>query len=140
MTFVRITEKERTLRLLTEWLSLSVCILIHVRSCNMILDTFERLNRSCKNLFKLFLYVTDVLLFGRIKGKVADRCNKRINTECDVSEKEICPGSGLKACRLERGMVDNNATNPSKEEGQQEANEVVVIHFKILLSYMLNIF
>ena len=46
----------------------------------------------------------------------------------------LYPGSGGVAFGLQRGVVDDQAADKAQEEGQQEANQLVVIHEYILLS------
>ena len=84
-------------------------------------------------LIQLSLEVTDVLCLAGIKGKVADRSNEGVDTQGDVSKNNVCEGSRLPTVGLKRGVVDDKATNPTKEEGKKETN-YVVIHRSELLS------
>ena len=76
----------------------------------------------------LALEVTDVLFLGRIKEKVADRSNEGVDTEGDGAENEVSPRSGGVAFGLEGGVVDDNAANPTEEEGKKETDELVVVN------------
>jgi hypothetical protein len=78
--------------------------------------------------YELFLYVTNVLFFGRIKEKVADGSNEAVDTESDVTENEVSPASGGVTFGLEAGVVDDDATDPTKEESEQETNYFVGIN------------
>ena len=78
--------------------------------------------------YELFLYVTNVLFFGRIKEKVADGSNEGIDTESNVTENEVSPASGGVTFGLEAGVVDDDATDPTKEESEQETNYFVGIN------------
>ena len=79
-------------------------------------------------MYQLCLEVADILFLIWIECKVADWSNETVDTKCDVTENEVSPGSGSEACGLKSSVVDDYATNPSEEECEQEANEVVVIH------------
>ena len=81
---------------------------------------------DCKSV----LLVTDVLILSGIEEEVADGSNEGVNTKSDVSEKEIRPRSGGKAFGLQLGVVDDDAADPTKEEGQQETDDVLGIHDK----------
>ena len=74
------------------------------------------------------LLVTDVLILSRIKEEVADRSYERVNTECDIAENEVKPCSGCESFGLKRCVVDNEASDPTKEKCQNKANDLVVIH------------
>ena len=73
------------------------------------------------------LLVADVLGLCGIEEKVADGCNQRINTECHVGKDKVCQSSGGVAFRLEAGMVDDKAADPTKEKRQKKTNEIVVV-------------
>jgi len=57
--------------------------------------------------------VANVLLFCRVKRKIADGSNQTVNSKGNHRKKEICSGSAGKAHRLELRMIDNDASNPS---------------------------
>lgn len=93
---------------------------------------------------KSVLDVTDVLFLGGIKEKVADGSNERINAEGDDAEEEVSQSSGGITFGLQRGVVDDKATDPTEEEGQQEADELVVVNGVVVhdvnrLSYNMHI-
>ena len=84
---------------------------------------------NCKVYFiRLTLYVTDVAGLRGIEGQVADGSNQRINVEGDVTQDEVQPGSGHPTLGLQRSAVDDDAADPTQEEGQQETYQFVVIH------------
>ena len=73
----------------------------------------------------------DVLFLGGIEGQVADSGNQAINTQGHYGQPEICTGSAGVALGLKLSVVDDNAANPTQEEGQQKTNEILVIHDKV---------
>jgi hypothetical protein len=81
---------------------------------------------------KSILFVTDILFLCRIKGKIADRCNQGVDSASNITQNDISPGSGRITLGLERGMVDDQAADPTQEKGQKKANEIVVVHFMSL--------
>ena len=81
---------------------------------------------------QLVLLVTDVLILSGIEEEVADRSNEGVNTHSDVGKKEICPGSRGEAFGLELGVVDDDASDETEEEGQQKADDVFVVHSMLL--------
>ena len=74
----------------------------------------------------LCLEVTDVAGLVGIECKVADRSNDHVNTTSDGTKYKVCKSSGLPTLGLERGVVDDKATDPTKEEGKKETNYIVV--------------
>ena len=76
----------------------------------------------------LVLLVTDVLFLIRIKSQVADGCNKSIDAESDDGKENVRSGSAGVSFRLQRGMVDDETTNPTQEESKQETNDIIVLH------------
>jgi hypothetical protein len=79
---------------------------------------------------RLVLLVADVLFLGGIEGQVADGSNENVNTAGDVTQNDVCTGSGGVSLGLEAGVIDDKAAEPTQEEGQQKANEsVVIFHF-----------
>ena len=81
---------------------------------------------------RLVLLVTDVLILGGIEEEVADSSNERINSEGEISEKEVSPRSRGEAFGLELGVVDDDASDETEEEGQQKADDVFVVHSMLL--------
>ena len=77
---------------------------------------------------KLVLLVADVSFLSGIESQVADGSDQGVDTAGDVTQNQVCPSSGGVACGLQGGVVDDQATDPAQEEGQQEANQIVVIH------------
>ena len=71
------------------------------------------------SLFKnnLVLLVTDVSIFCRVKRNVADRRYQRIDTEGEVCKEEVCPCARGKSFRLEGRVIDDEASDETKEEG-----------------------
>ena len=76
----------------------------------------------------LVLLVADVLFLSRIEEQVADRSDQTVNSPSNSGEENVAAGSGGVAFGLEGRVVDDQAADPTQEEGQQEANEIVVIH------------
>ena len=83
---------------------------------------------------ELVLLVADISFLGGIEGQVADGSNQGVDTEGQVGQNEVCPGSGGVALGLEGSVVDDEATNEAQEEGQQETNQVLITHYGVLLS------
>ena len=81
------------------------------------------------NIRSVFL-VTDVSCFSRIEYEVADGSNESIDTASDVAENEISESSGGVTFRLQGSVVDDKASDPTKEKCEKEANEFIVIHDK----------
>ena len=81
---------------------------------------------------QLVLLVADVLVLSGIEEEVADRSNEGVNTHSDVGKKEICPRSRGEALGLELGVVDDDASDETEEEGQQKADDVLVVHSMLL--------
>ena len=78
--------------------------------------------------FSLLVFeIADILFLGRIKEKVADRSNERINTQSKISKDEVRPSSGGVAFGLQRSVVDNQTADPTEEERQQETDQFGVI-------------
>ena len=85
----------------------------------------------------LTLEVTDVAFLAGVELEVADRCNEHVDTAGDATKEKVCKGSGLPSLGLKRGVVDDKATDPAKEESEKETNQVIVVHFYRLLSIKL---
>ena len=81
---------------------------------------------------KSVFFVSDVLYLCGIKEKIANGCNQTVDTKGDQGQENVRAGSGRIAFGLEAGVVDNQATNPSKEKGKQKTNEIVVLHVLFL--------
>ena len=64
-----------------------------------------------------FFHVTNISFFIRIKRQIANGCNQAINPKGYVSQKEVCQRSRFISIRFQRRMVDDNATNKTKEKG-----------------------
>lgn len=78
--------------------------------------------------------VADVGGLAGIENQVADGSDQLVDAEGDDVQEEISQRSGLPALRFEGGVVDDQATDPTQEEGKQETNEIVVVfHFQVLL-------
>ena len=79
------------------------------------------------------LLVTDNVALCRIKGEVADRCNKTINAKRNCGEENISKRSGGISLGLQRGMVDDDDSNPTEEKCKQKAHKILVFHDDKLL-------
>ena len=88
----------------------------------------KQVHQSVFYVSKLVLLVADVSFLSGIENQVADGSNQGVDTAGDVTQNQVCPSSGGVACGLQGGMVDDQAADPAQEEGQQEANQIVVIH------------
>ena len=88
----------------------------------------KQVHQSVFYVSKLVLLVADISFLSGIESQVADGSNQGVDTASDVTQNQVCPSSGGMACGLQGGMVDDQATDPAQEEGQQEANQIVVIH------------
>ena len=84
--------------------------------------------------FLLTLAIADVLFLVGIEGQVADGSNQGINAHGQEGQPEIGAGSAGVAFGLEGSVVDDDASDKAQEEGQQEANHIVVIHDEYLFS------
>ena len=74
------------------------------------------------------LAIADVTGLGGIESQVADRRDQTVDAAGDDRQEHISKGSGCIAFRFQRRVVDDNASDPSKKEGQQKACESFVIH------------
>ena len=63
----------------------------------------------------------------RAERQIANRGNQTINTKRNYTKEKVCKRSRSKACRLQRGMIDNYAANPPQEKSQQETNKVIIV-------------
>ena len=79
-------------------------------------------------------FVTYVLCLCGIEYEIANRSHQTVDTQGYVSKNEVAACSRGIALGLKRGVVDDKATYPTQEKGQQEAYEFVVIHSLSLLS------
>ena len=66
----------------------------------------------------LVFFITDVLLFCGIKRKVANRSNESVDAKSNCCQEDISTGSGGEALGFKRGVVDDQAADPSQEKGQ----------------------
>ena len=73
---------------------------------------------------KLSSAVADIFGLAGIEEQIANGCNEGVNTKSKISQNKIRPGSGSESYRLKRSVVDDKASNPSKEEGEKKANEI----------------
>jgi hypothetical protein len=76
------------------------------------------------------LFVADISLLGGIKEQIADRCNQSVDTKGNNREENVRQSSRRITLRFQRGVVDDNASDPTQEKGQQKTNEIVVIHYR----------
>ena len=85
---------------------------------------------TARYVFRLVLLIADVLGLSGVKGKVADSCNKAVDTAGKHRKEDVCACSGCKSFGLKRCVVDDKASYPAKEECEQKAHEIVVVfHF-----------
>ena len=89
---------------------------------------FLRPLRCMRSANQSVLFVTDVLSLCRIKDQIANGCNQTVNTKGDRGQEDVRQSSGRIALGLQAGVVDDQASDPTEEEGKQETNEIVVIH------------
>ena len=89
--------------------------------------------RSTVSTLRSVLLVTDNSTLLRIEEKVEYRSNQTVNAEGDHGKEEVCKGSRGVACGLKRGVVDDDTTDPAKEEGKKKTSELLIIHFENLL-------
>ena len=87
---------------------------------------FLRCITACAVLSKLVLLVADVFGLSRVKRQVADGSDQAVNAAGDVAEDEVSTGARGVALGLQRGVVDDKASDPAEEEGQEETNDFVV--------------
>ena len=78
----------------------------------------------------LVLHIADVLFFCRIEGQIADRCYEVIDAESDDAEEEISRRSRSVTFGLILGVVDDEASDPAEEEGEQKANKILIFIHK----------
>ena len=67
------------------------------------------------NLSQLRFEVTDVLIFVRVEREVADGSNKPVDTAGKGTPNKVCPSSALPTSGLEGAVVDDEATDGTKE-------------------------
>ena len=67
---------------------------------------------------KLIFLVTDVGCLCGVKHQVEDGCYQPIDSEGDHRQENVSQSSGGVALRLQIGMVDNNAADPTEEKGE----------------------
>ncbi|MBP3396412.1 MAG: hypothetical protein J6L87_04475 [Clostridia bacterium] len=79
------------------------------------------------------LEVADVLFLAGIEEQVADGGNQGVDTAGDIAKEQVSLGSAGVALRLQGGVVDDQAADLTQEKGQQETDEIVVIHCQDLL-------
>jgi hypothetical protein len=69
-----------------------------------------------KSLFKLVLLVAYVRGLSRIESEVADGSNEGVDSESNNGQNKVSESSAGVAFGLEAGVVDYQATDPTKEE------------------------
>ena len=92
----------------------------------------KQVHQSVFYVSKLVLLVADISFLSGIESQVADGSNQGVDTASDVTQNQVCPSSGGMACGLQGGMVDDQATDPAQEKGQQEANQIVTFYATIV--------
>ena len=96
-------------------------------------EAYSPLAPVCALANRSVLFVADVLSLGGIKGQIADGRHQTVNAKGDHGQKDVRQRSGRVALRLQAGMIDDQASDPAQEKGEQETNEVIVfIHFVLL--------
>ena len=83
-----------------------------------------------KNGQFLAFLIADVLGLSGIEGQVANGGNQAIDAKGDQGEEDVSGGSAGISLRLEAGVIDNDAADPSQKERQKKANQIFVIHFE----------
>ena len=73
---------------------------------------------------KLLFNVADVAGLVSIEGEVADRSNKAVDATSDHGKEEVCKSSASESFGLKRSVVNDQATDPTKEEGKQETSKI----------------
>ena len=66
--------------------------------------------------YALVLFVADILGLRGIKHEVADRRYQTVNTKGDRRQEQVASRSGRIALRLQGSVIDDKASDPSKEK------------------------
>lgn len=74
------------------------------------------------------LLVADVLVLGGVEGQVADGSHDLVNSAGYDCEQDVAAGTGRPTLCLQGRVVDDETSDPSEEEGQEEACEILVFH------------
>ena len=82
------------------------------------------------------LLIADILFLSGVKGQIADRSNQAVDAEGDRGQEEVSAGSAGETLRFQGRVIDDQAADPTQEEGQQKTNEIL-IHF--LFSFLLEL-
>lgn len=72
------------------------------------------------------LLVADVLVLGGVEGQVADGSHDLVNSAGYDCEQDVAAGAGRPTLCLQGRVVDDETSDPSEEEGQEEACEILV--------------
>jgi hypothetical protein len=98
------------------------------KNCFKIKSKRKKTFAAAKVFFLSILGVADIAGLCGIKGQIADRGNQTINAKGNVGQKKVSQRAAGITCGLQRRMINDNAADPAKEEGQQKTNELLVLH------------
>lgn len=72
------------------------------------------------------LLVADVLGLGGVEGQVADGSHDLVDSEGHDCKQDVAAGAGCPTLYLQGRVVDDETSDPSEEESQEEACEILV--------------
>ena len=73
--------------------------------------------------------IADISSLCGIKCKIADWCNQGINTKRDYGEKEICKCSWSVSLGLKAGVINYEASYPTKKKCKKKACKILCTHY-----------
>ena len=77
--------------------------------------------------FKLsVLLVTDISGLRGIEEEVADGGNQTVDAEGDCGQQDVSTGSAGETLGLQGSVVDDQAADPTQEEGEQKTSKVLI--------------
>lgn len=68
--------------------------------------------------------IADIAVVVRVEGQIADRSNQTVDPEGYHGEEEVRASSGPPTIGLETCMVDDQAADPTQEEGEQNMSSL----------------
>ena len=75
------------------------------------------------------LLVADVLGLGGVEGQVADGSHDLVDSEGHDCKQDVAAGAGCPTLYLQGRVVDDETSDPSEEESQEEACEILVFRW-----------
>ena len=75
------------------------------------------------------LLIADVLGLGGVEGQVADGSHELVDSEGHDCKQDVAAGAGCSTLCLQGRVVDDETSDPSEEESQEEACEILVFHW-----------